>query len=923
MDTHQNARPHGTDSMRPQGQAEYSIDAASIAFNSVHVNNETNLVVAEGEMVAHALSYARRNWAVFPCGKDKRPLTLHGFKDAANSEEQIRAWWRKWPTASIGCATGSSMGAFVLDVDLPTGPATLAALEAEHGPLPLTVEQRTGGGGRHLFFMMPEGLDIRNSTSKVGLNLDVRGNGGYVVLPPSGHKDGGMYEWLENSASLAEAPAWLIELVMAKAKPKDKAREQAQQALSNGEGRRSGATTRYGQKALGAECAKVAASIEGTRNEKLNRCAFRVGQLVGGGEIDCGDAERDLLNAAIAAGLEEPEATKTLLSGLEAGIREPRRSSELSTGTGSAAETEAEAGSEPKKPSPGKFSLRKDGVYFAVSKDGCIAWEWVCSPLHVLALTRDGENREWGRLLEITDAEGRAHRWAMPARLLAATPDLVGELLSFGLVMDSSQKGRQRLIEYLAQTKPGVFARCVNRPGWHDGLFVLPDAVYGYQGNEIVVLQGGPADHAFRVAGNLVDWQDGIGKYCVQNSRLVLAVSSALAAALLQIVGAESGGIHIFGQSSTGKTTALHVAGSVCGGGGLNGYVRQWRATVNGIEGVAAQHSDCLLCFDEIGQADPKDVAGAAYMIANGRGKDRADKTGNARKALEWRVLFLSTGELTLEDRLKEDARAGTHKAGQGVRVVDVPACTPGGFGIFENLHGFASGDALARHLKDTCGLFYGTPLRAFLEALTSDLDNAQVFVKGVIKEFCAANTPRSVDGQVSRVAARFALIAAAGELGVKYGVIPWPPGAATKGAAACFKAWLEHRGCSGPSELDRGCREVVRFFQTQHRDRFENIEARADAQDDYVNKVRDLAGFYRKDLETEGLEFFVYPEVFKQEICRGFDPRSLARELIARAMLLPDSGNKSTKPQKLPGHSDKTRVYHFSPKVLEGLGTD
>jgi hypothetical protein len=147
-------------------------------------------------IMAAALRYAEKGWPVFPCSVDKKPRVSDWPHKATVDAEQITAWWRKWPDASIGCPTGpGGNGCFVLDVDLPDGPATLARLEAEHGPLPATLRQRTGSGGLQLFFIYPESGEIRNSAGKIGPGLDIRGAGGYVILPPSNHPSGGQYKW--------------------------------------------------------------------------------------------------------------------------------------------------------------------------------------------------------------------------------------------------------------------------------------------------------------------------------------------------------------------------------------------------------------------------------------------------------------------------------------------------------------------------------------------------------------------------------------------------------------------------------------------------------------------------------------------------------------------------------------------------------
>lgn len=185
-----------------------------------------------------ALQYARMGWHVAPgwgcarprvcsCPKGagckdagKHPWTAHGLKDATTSDPHIRQWWGKQcPGANIIVATGGVSGFDVLDVDLhsdgPDGAAALAALEREHGELPLTVEQLTGGGGRHVLFRHAEG--VTNKTGALPLGLHVRGDGGYILVEPSNHVSGGTYHWnLDNhpdEVELAKWPVWLLALV--------------------------------------------------------------------------------------------------------------------------------------------------------------------------------------------------------------------------------------------------------------------------------------------------------------------------------------------------------------------------------------------------------------------------------------------------------------------------------------------------------------------------------------------------------------------------------------------------------------------------------------------------------------------------------------------------------------------------------------
>ena len=156
-----------------------------------------------------ALAYARRGVPVFPCERGaKRPLTRNGHWDATTDPRIIERWWQRWPSANVGVPTGKKSGVVVLDVDVDDGGLeSLAKLERAGAPAPKTARARTGGGGIHVFFRYPRGTEIRNSAGLLGPGLDVRGEGGYVVVPPS--RTQSSYQWVDRSP-LAEA-SWLIE----------------------------------------------------------------------------------------------------------------------------------------------------------------------------------------------------------------------------------------------------------------------------------------------------------------------------------------------------------------------------------------------------------------------------------------------------------------------------------------------------------------------------------------------------------------------------------------------------------------------------------------------------------------------------------------------------------------------------------------
>src|SRR5207302_645515 len=151
----------------------------------------------------HALAYARRGWAVFPVAPhQKNPLVAEGFKEATTDEDQIVAWWTQWPTANIGLATGSINGIAIIDVDIRNGGAeSVGQLAGQVAGLYDTLIANTGGGGWHLYYTYPEDGEVRCRNGRVAPGIDIKGDGGYVLAPPSIHPNGRSYEWPKEGAS--------------------------------------------------------------------------------------------------------------------------------------------------------------------------------------------------------------------------------------------------------------------------------------------------------------------------------------------------------------------------------------------------------------------------------------------------------------------------------------------------------------------------------------------------------------------------------------------------------------------------------------------------------------------------------------------------------------------------------------------------
>ena len=279
-----------------------------------------------------ALIYARRGWPVIPlhqpyrqrgqlrctCGHldcssiGKHPHTRDGVHAATTDTDQIEQWWTRWRGAGVGIATGGPAGLVVLDIDPDKGGNdTLRLLVDEHGPLPAGRVVRTGSGGAHHYFHHPAPLP--NTAGRLGPGIDTRGDCGYVVAPPSRHRSGSRYALAAGGADLPPLPDWMLHLI-----------EPPRRAPMAPDRNPIGDARRWAQAAIDGEVGRLRGAAEGTRNDTLNRVAFRLGQLIGSGALHEHDVKPLLIEQGIAIGLREREVVKTVHSGLSAGQGAPR-----------------------------------------------------------------------------------------------------------------------------------------------------------------------------------------------------------------------------------------------------------------------------------------------------------------------------------------------------------------------------------------------------------------------------------------------------------------------------------------------------------------------------------------------------------------------------------------------------------------------
>ncbi len=521
--------------------------------------------------------------------------------------------------------------------------------------------------------------------------------------------------------------------------------------------------------------------------------------------------------------------------------------------------------------------------------------EWLCGPLHVEAVTRnEGQDGDYGRLLRFRNADRRELTWAMPNELLAGKPDSILSVL-LGMGLDIDYQRRAKVCQYIAAQYPKDRVIAATSTGWHTReLFIMPRQNIG-KGKAIFQSEAANGDD-YRQGGTLEGWQDSIGAKCEGNPLLVLSVCASLAGPLLYHVQRQGGGFHIVGDSSTGKSSAILAGASVWGHG--EDFKRTWRATGNGLEGIASQRNDTLLALDEIGEADPREIGAVVYAMANGTGKARATRNGSARAAKRWRVMLFSSGELGLSALMAEGGKRS--RAGQEIRLLDIPARRA--FGAWDNLHGMTGGREFSDAIQRASVTHYGHAGPQFIRKLLEL--GEQDDLPALLAQLC--NQYPSTSGQESRAAERFALVAMAGELAISFGILPLPTGAARDAMLGLFEIWRAGRG-QGPSE-DRQILRAIADFIARHGD------TRFSSADDPEGEARDRAGYW-EDSPTGRLYLFNRPGL--EEAAKGYDLGRVVLALESVGAIAKREPGRAQATKRLPS-GRKEKLYWIDAARLE-----
>ena len=529
--------------------------------------------------------------------------------------------------------------------------------------------------------------------------------------------------------------------------------------------------------------------------------------------------------------------------------------------------------------------------------------QWICSNIDLIGQGKN-EQGEYYYLFQWKNPDERESR--LEAVHLADFGTEAGwkQLKGKGLKMTQGQGLIGKLTEHFHNLSMNTQCnyKITKLAGWQNGAYLLPSGeMIGEPTSPIFFTEKSGADLGYTVSGTLESWQREIANNVKGNPSMMIGVAVALAAPMLAILGKDSFGVHLFAESSKGKSTTLHIANSIYGN--PDKLKLSWSTTAVGIKNEATARNDGFITLDEIGQAkDVKNLEAIAYDLFNETGKLQGKKEGGNREINRWKVSALSTGEKDLETQLRLQS-VKVH-AGQLVRLINIPLEEA------KELHQFNNNKAHADHLNEMVLEHFGAVGREWIAYLAENKAEVRETYKNIRKKWL--NLASNMSGQVQRVAGdRFAILETALQL-AKHLTL-WSEEENGQAMLKNFLNWKEDFG--------ENSREETKITETL-------LEALCTYESSFIeypanNKPTPREIYGIRVLENTTLNepeyFFIYHNAFS-EILKEF-PVKLALNVLANAGILktprnPEKGYeyRTVIPRKIAGSNKKIRAYKFIP---------
>jgi putative DNA primase/helicase len=486
------------------------------------------------------------------------------------------------------------------------------------------------------------------------------------------------------------------------------------------------------------------------------------------------------------------------------------------------------------------------------------------------------------------------------AEQLSTTPAVLWAALANAGWNGFTNKKRKEVFDKLEKRKAKAPSfKVVTRLGWNSGAYVFPDEIVGEPKMRLETALDG-LDRAmrdkYRTKGTLKEWQDEVAALCKGNSRLMFGVGLALTGPILRLVkGPKAGGFQFWGPPETGKTTAAMVEGSAWGchrgeGRREKGFTESWNSTIGKLEVTALAHNDGFLPLDETISAGPDDrerakaVTSVIFGLAEMAEKERLTNQAPARS---WRCYYSSTSNLPLA-QLARRGKIAIDEAYQS-RLTDIPL-PANGHGIFEQLHGFPDGQALADALQVRVRRYYGSPARAFVRRLVRERSRDEKGLgdflareqKAYRKALISAAEAEGLR-PLSRPLGRCGTVFAAGSLAIEYGILPWKRKQLLRAILSCHLDQLRKAG----QEVDEADpivtlrSKLVRYLKDHHGEFMHLNNERPRWGKDKLDAVPG----YRVKIKGQPW-YYLSGECMKRIIGTGGDANALKRSLADEGLL-------------------------------------
>lgn len=565
------------------------------------------------------------------------------------------------------------------------------------------------------------------------------------------------------------------------------------------------------------------------------------------------------------------------------------------------------------RPEPGeelkaRVESRDDGLFWITPKVDKDSGEiinneaWLCSPLEVVGSGSDGAERYL------------VLRWRSPRGKEDITRPIpsadIGErdgwraLKAGGVNVTTKSSYRAILADWLQQSGSGQEWIISQTTGWQHGAYIMPDGeVIGEPETPILFNGRSAAASGYSVSGTSESWKQSVSRLSCGNPSMMLGVAAALSAPLIGLVGADGFGVHLFEQSSAGKTTTANIASSLWGE--PDALRLTWYGTALGIANEAEAHNDSLLPLDEIGQgSSAKDVATSAYTLFNGAGKLQGAKEGGNRELKRWRTVAISTGEMDIETFLS--AGGIRVKAGQLVRLLNIPMEKASVF------HDYQNGKQHADALKEAYQANHGAAGREWVRYLALHQQQAKQAVRDA-QERWRALIPADYGEQVHRVGERFAILEAALVIGSD--ITGWTELQSRDAIQHCFNAWVKEFG-TGNKEYQQIIEQCEAFLNAHGLSRFAPLPFNPSEM-----PIRDLAGYRERGKHDDSpMVFYTFPATFEKEMAQGFNAKQFARVLAESGMLTPPASGRGyqRKSPRIDGRQINVYVMQYQQEAQE-----